>query len=316
MCCSARLPVYTLLIAAFIPPRSYLGGWLGLQGITLLSLYLIGIVAAMVVALALRKTILPGGTPPFVMELPSYTAPNLKTVFYRMFDRGWSFVRSAGTLIFAVTVLVWAAAYYPHTGGPEAAPLRARIGTLDQKIAVLQAAAPVDGPGDHAQLHPTAEAESLRQLRRQRVSLQRELKGAYLRHSLLGQLGRWVEPVVKPLGWDWRIGCAVMASFPAREVVIGTLGVIYNLGEDQDAESRQLREKLRSATREGSQEPLFNVPVALSIMVFFALCAQCASTLVVMRRETDSWRWPVFAWLYMSAIGYFGALLAFQLGSA
>ena len=134
-----------------------------------------------------------------------------------------------------------------------------------------------------------------------------------LRQSYLGRLGRAIEPAVRPLGWDWKIGCAVLASFPAREVVVGTLGVIYNLGEGAE-ESLTLQEGLRTATRDGSQERVWNTPVALSIMVFFALCAQCVSTLAVIKRETNSWRWPAFAFVYMTLLAYLGAWVTYQTG--
>jgi ferrous iron transport protein B len=147
---------------------------------------------------------------------------------------------------------------------------------------------------------------------------QQLLKGVYQRSSLLGQMGRYIEPVVKPLGWDWRVGCAAIASFPAREVVLGTLGVIYNLGDvDLEAEEGklQLQTQLRNATWDGTQRPVFTVPVALSLMVFFALCAQCAATLVVIKRETNSWRWPIFTFVYMTVLAYVGAFATYQIGS-
>jgi ferrous iron transport protein B len=124
-----------------------------------------------------------------------------------------------------------------------------------------------------------------------------------------------LEPVVRPLGWDWRIGCAVLASFPAREVVISTLGVIYHVGEEHDAASESLRETLRTARRPDTGAPVFTVPVALSLMVFFALCAQCAATLAVIRRETGSWRWPALTFAYMTGLAYGGALLTYQIGT-
>ena len=127
-----------------------------------------------------------------------------------------------------------------------------------------------------------------------------------------------IEPVVRPLGWDWRIGCAVLASLPAREIVVATMGVMYNLGDTPDGESgpndASPYEKLRSVTWEGTDEPVFNVPVALGIMVFFTLCAQCTATLAVIRRETNSWRWPVFTFAYMTTLAYVGALVTYQLG--
>jgi ferrous iron transport protein B len=127
-------------------------------------------------------------------------------------------------------------------------------------------------------------------------------------------MGKSIEWAVRPLGWDWRIGCAAIASFPAREVVVATLGVIYNLGEGQDEASADLKEKLQSATWDGTNRKVFNLPVALSIMVFFALCAQCASTLAVIRRETGSWLWPAFTFVYMTALAYIGALVTYQVG--
>lgn len=261
--CSARLPVYALLIAAVIPPQHYLGGLLGLQGLTLAGLYVLGIVAAVVAALLLKRTILRGETPPFVMELPSYKWPSPRTVFFRMAERGLVFVRCAGTLILAISVLVWAALYFPH-----------------------------DPKATHQEQQ---------------------------RNSYLGMAGRVIEPVVEPLGWDWRIGCSVLASLPAREVVVATLGVMYHVDDDvaagQGNEEGQLTAKIRSVTWDGSDRPVYTVPTALSIMVFFALCAQCAATLAVIRRETNSWRWPAFTFGYMTALAYVGALLTYQVGT-
>ncbi len=137
-----------------------------------------------------------------------------------------------------------------------------------------------------------------------------------LRNSFLGRAGRTIEPIVRPLGWDWRIGSAAIASFPAREVVVSTMGVIFGLGADTDEDSPSLRETLESATWEGSERKLFTLPVALSIMVFFALCAQCVSTLAVIRRETNSYRWPIFTFVYMTVLAYFAAMITFQIFNA
>jgi ferrous iron transport protein B len=294
MSCSARLPVYTLLIGAFIPSRAVLGGLVGLQGLTMFAMYALGVVAAVVVALVLRKTLIRGATPPFVMELPGYKCPGPTVVVHRMLDRGWAFMRRAGTLIFAVTILVWAAGYYPRQ--PDAIDPQLR----GQRAAVAERLAAAAGSADEDDW-----AAELQQVDNQ-------IEGAYLRQSFLGRAGHWIEPVVRPLGWDWRIGCAVIASFPAREVVIATLGVIYNLGGDEGEET--LRETLRGATWDGSEQPVFNVPVALSLMVFFALCAQCVSTLAVMYRETNSWKWPAFTFVYMTTLAYVAAWLTYQIG--
>jgi len=308
MSCSARLPVYILLIGAFIPDKRVLGGTLGLQGLTMLVMYAIGIVAAVLVAWALRCTLIRGAAPPFVMELPSYKLPGLSIVVHRMLDRGWAFVRRAGTIIFAITIVVWAAGYYPRNPDSIDPALLARQASLAGQIAAFESARPAeseDGIGD---------GDSIEALEVQLMQVQDRIAGEHLRHSFLGRAGTLIEPLVKPLGWDWRLGCAAIASFPAREVVIATLGVIYNLGDDEDERSESLAQTLRDATWDGTDRPVFNIPVALSVMVFFALCAQCASTLAVLRRETNSWRWPVFTFVYMTGLAYVGAFLTYQVG--
>jgi len=301
MSCSARLPVYTVLIGAFIPEEAYLGGILKLQGLTMFAMYVLGIVVAAGVALLLKRSLLRGSTPPFVMELPAYKWPSLFTVLHRMLDRGWAFVRRAGTLIVAVSVVVWAMLYFPHPTEEVEAPFVARRAELENQLAAL--------PDDAAE-----RADIEQQLR----SIDGDIAGAYQRQSFLGRMGHWIEPVVRPLGWDWRIGAASIASFPAREVVVATLGIIYNLGQDVDIEADEDRTRLESALRgatwDGSDRAVYNVPVALSIMVFFALCAQCAATLVVIRRETNSWRWPIFTFVYMTVLAYLGALITYQVG--
>ncbi len=307
MSCSARLPVYTLLIAAFIPPTMIAGFTvsgvdigIGLPGITMFAMYLVGIVAAVLVTVTLRGTILKGETPPFVMELPSYKVPSLRVVITRVVERGWAFVYRAGTLIFAVMVLVWAATYYPRLDTAESRQLEAELADLEPKVAALEEAGREESP-EHAAL-----AE-------RRDQIEKYLAGEQVRQSYLGRAGHWIEPVVLPLGWDWRIGCAAIASFPAREVIVGTLGVLYDLGEEEDENSPTLREKLQNATWDGTNEKVYNVPVALSIMVFFALCCQCAATLAVIKRETNSWRWPAFTFVYMTALAYVAALATYQI---
>ena len=296
--CSARLPVYTLMIAAFIPPWTWLGGLVSLQGLTLVGLYALGIVMAVAAALALKRTILRSQTPLFIMELPSYKWPSLRTVLYRMIERGWSFVRFAGTLILAVSVVVWASLYFPHNA-PTVAPLRQQEGRLRAQLDQIDSSGP----------RRAALAAELERIHA-------EIEGEYQRHSLLAHAGRLIEPAVRPLGWDWRIGCAVLASLPAREVVVAALRVIFNLGEPAEEGSAtaadQWHARLRAATWEDDGRPLFTVPVALSIMIFFALCAQCAGTLAVIRRETNSWRWPAFTFTYMTVLAYVGALVTYQ----
>lgn len=306
MSCSARLPVYTLMVSVFLP------GQVLLQGFTIFTMYMLGIVLAVVMALVFKRTLLHGATPPFVMELPSYKFPGVVIVLHRMLEQGWAFVQRAGTLILAVSVLVWAAAYYPRNLEQKAPEVVQRAAAAQEAVAALErdVAATPEGDATRAELDLR-----LTEARAQWQQADDDLQGAYLRYSYLGQAGHWIEPIVRPLGWDWRIGCAAIASFPAREVVVATLGVIYNLGADEDESSEALAETLRDATWEGTDRKVITGPVALSIMVFFALCAQCVSTLAVMRRETNSWRWPAFTFVYMTGLAYVAALLVYQVGS-
>jgi ferrous iron transport protein B len=288
MSCSARLPVYTLLISAFLPAAVY-GWWV--PAVTMFAMYLIGIVVAPLVAFALKRTVLRGDTPVFVMEMPLYKWPSPNLVGRRMVDSGWAFLRRAGTLIFASMVVVWALLYFPYTDGQGR--------SYEERI-------------EEAKEHPE-EAN--------------RLLGEWKEHSLLGRMGKAIEPAVEPLGWDWHIGVAALASFPAREVVVGTLGIIYHTGKVESDDLRdgegegaekagQLRTALMQATWDSDPEhrKVFSVPVALSLMVFFALCCQCASTLAVIRRETNSWRWPLFTFTYMTVLAYAGALVVYQVG--
>ena len=243
MSCSARLPVYVLLISAFILARM-IWGVVGLQGLTLFAMYLIGLVVAPLVAFALRRIILRGDTVPFLLELPPFKVPAWRVILFRMYDRSWAFLRRAGTIILATTILIWALSYYPNQ---------------NRTAAEFQARRAVASPTE---------------LQR----LESEEASARLSASFLGQAGRAIEPCVQPLGWDWKIGMATLASFPAREVVIAALGTIYNLGNEHDEGSVELRDVMR-AERWPDGRPVYTPTVALSIMVFFALCCQCGATL-------------------------------------
>jgi len=262
MTCSARLPVYALLIAAFVPATDV--GILNLQGLVLFGLYMFGIVAGILTALLLRKSALRGPKPPFALMLPEFRRPNIQTVLMQLYTRAKIFLYRAGTVIFAVAVLVWALAYYP------------RANDIDPDLTANQAAA------------------------------------VQLEQSWLGRAGKFVEPVFEPLGWDWRVSSAVIAGFPAREVVVAVMGTIYAVGDEADEST--LSARLKSATWPDGR-PVFTLPMVLGLLVFYACCLQCAATLAVIRRETGGWGWPAFAWVYMTSIGYFGALLVYQLGT-
>ena len=290
MSCSARLPVYIILVAAFIPDQPLLGSWFSLQGFTLFAMYFVGTAVAIPVAWILKKTLLKGESPPFLMELPSYKWPRPQIVYRRVFGNCREFVVRAGSIILAATIVMWALAYFPRS---------------EQTIERYQL--------ERDRL--SSEISDL-EMRGQALSnLDQAEAGELLRESFLGRAGRLIEPVVRPLGWDWRIGMATLAAFPAREVVISVLGTIFSLGGDHDETSDDLRHAMQAATWEDGTA-IFTVPTALSIMVFFALCAQCMSTLAVIQRETGSWGMAGLTFGYMTALAYLGALITYQATNA
>lgn len=308
MSCSARLPVYLLLCGAFVPDRAAGLPWLPLKAAVLAGLYALGVVVAAAVAWVLSRTVFHGPPQPFVMELPGWRWPRPAVVLERAREAAWSFLQNAGTLIVALSIVLWALMTYPRN---EQA-VDADVAALRQSIGERIAAADDDDP-DRMEL--VAQFEALDSPE----GLEAARQGAAQRYSILGRAGRLVEPLVKPLGWDWRIGCAALASFPAREVVLGTLGVIYNLGDVDPGEAEgatALERRLKAARWDGTNRPVFTLPVALSIMVFFALCAQCASTLVVIGRETGSWVWPVVTFIYMTLLAWLGAFAIYRIGLA
>ncbi|MGR9092376.1 MAG: ferrous iron transport protein B, partial [Gammaproteobacteria bacterium] len=268
MTCSARLPVYALLIAAFVPPHKYLGGWVNLQGLVLLGFYLIGMVAGILTAFLLHRTILRGPTASFLLELPPYRMPNLRSVLIKLYGRALIFLKRAGTIIFSIAIVIWFLASFPQAT-----------------------------PMDDSRSTPQAQA-----LHRQTT----------LEQSYLGTASKTVAPLFEPLGWDWKVTAAVIASFPAREVVIAVLGTLYAIDADDDG---SLIDRIKQS-RWPDGRLVFSLPMALGLMMFYALCLQCVATIAVMRRETNTWRWPLFAWVYMTALGYVGALLCYQIGSA
>ena len=245
MTCSARLPVYALLIAAFIPQRPILGPFLGQQAAVLLGLYGLGIVAAIGTAFVLKRTLLKARPGSFLMELPPYRIPSFRSIMLRLVDRSKIFLRRAGTGIFTVTLVLWVLTQFPRT---EAGP------------------PPIDD-------------------------------------SALGQMGQVIEPVIEPLGYDWRIGVGLLTSLAAREVIVGTLGTIYGV-EDDSEDSIVLQEVLQRDLTVGA---------AIGLLVFFAFALQCMSTVAVMRRETAGWKWPLLQFTYMLTLAYVGAYIAVRI---
>lgn len=283
MSCSARLPVYVVMLAAFFPAHQ--------AGLLLLLLYLLGIVAAAVVAFVLRRTLLRGGSSILAMELPVYQWPSARVVLLQSWTAVREFLRTAGTVILAATVVVWLLGYFPR-------PVE-----VQARFEAQRAAVPAGSDGDA-----------------ERSRIDAAEAAAFLEQSWLADLGRAVQPVFAPAGFDWRMTVGVLAAFPARELVIPTLGTLHSLGDveadtDAGAESVvRLRDALRQS-RDASGRPTMNGLVALAAMAFFALCSQCASTLAAIRRETHSWFWPVFTFSYMTAIAWLAAVMIFQVGS-
>ncbi len=219
--------------------------------------------------------------------LPEFRRPNAQTVLIQLLGRAMIFLKRAGTVIFAVAVVVWALAYYPRSDEI------ANDLELQRNFAVA------------SQSGETLEATLSR--------IENQAAAAQLAQSWLGRAGKVVEPVFRPLGWDWKISAAVIAGFPAREVVIAVLGTVYAVGGEADEAT--LSGRLRSATWPDGRR-VFTLPMVFGLLIFYACCLQCAATLAVIRRETNSWRWPLFAWSYMTILGYLGALFVYQSGTA
>ena len=290
MSCSARLPVYVLMVYAIFPDEvRYASGWISLQGIIIFAMQSLGAIVAIPVAWLLKRFLFPGEPSTFIMELASYKWPSWRVLLARVWERVLSFVTRAGTLILVTSVLVWAAAYFPvdHSG-------------LDRSVVELE----------RLQASSDANTDRMAELRQ---SINQE-KSRLIERSFLGRAGNAIEPLVKPLGWNGQIGIAVLASFPAREVIIATLGTIYALGSESDDDNRGLQAQMREAKWPDGR-PVFTLASGLSIMVFFVLCAQCASTLLTIRRETNSWRWPIFSFGYMTLLAYVGAWLTYNVAS-
>lgn len=268
MSCSARLPVYILLIAAMFPNRQVMAS------LTMLSMYLLGIVIALLMAWLFKKTLLKGETPMLVMELPPYKRPLVRIVLRHMWDRSKLFLRKAGTVILGINILLWFLASYPRHATHEA-----------------------------TNVAPVAQTQSV------------TASGERIRNSFAGIAGRAIEPVIKPLGFDWKIGIGIISSFAAREVFVSTMSLVYNVEEntDKQANARQLATVLREQKRpDGTM--VFTTLTCLSLMVFYVLAMQCASTVAVVRRETNSWKWPVFQWAYMGALAWTFAFVVYHGG--
>lgn len=291
MSCSARLPVYVLLISTFIEPNFGVG-W---AVFSLFAMHALGLFIAIPIAWIFNRSFLKTQAMPFILEMPPYRVPQLRNVGMRSWSAGRKFLIQTGSIIMALSIVVWALSYFPR---PDSVRLAVEQ-DLQTQSSTLQA----------SQLTDQERAEQMANLEAQS---EQALATAYLNQSFLARMGKTAQPLFQPLGFDWKITVGVLAAFPAREVIIATMGIIFELG-DVDEESPQLKDKLKKDTH-ANGEPVYTPLLAISLMVFFALCCQCMSTLATIKRELNSWKWPIFTFVYMTGIAYVISLLIYQVG--
>ncbi len=293
MSCSARLPVYVLLIGAFIEP---VYGAL-VAGLVLFAMHFVGLAISVPVAFVFNRLVLKGRRTPFVLEMPPYRVPQPRDMAYRVWSRGREFVVRAGTVIFAMSIVIWALSYFPR----------------NQEVADDVRQSFVTETAAEAQIERQAAGELIASSDSHQAQLRARTEAAYLENSYLGRLGHTIQPIFAPAGFDWRITVGVIASFPAREVIISTLGILYNLGADVTEEDSNLVAAMQRATlSDGSR--VFSPLVAVALMVFFALCSQCMATLAAIAKESN-WRWAAFTFFYMTFLAWVGAVVVYQVGS-
>ncbi len=267
MSCSARLPIYGLLIAAVFASAPPLWGFIEIGALVMLSMYGIGIIAAFGVAALLKRFVLKGPTPSLILELPPYRMPRWSSLAQNIWTRIWLFLREAGTVILAMTIILWGLFTFPRN--------------------------------------------ETQQTTKNQSEIQAQIKNSYA-----GQLGQLIEPVVAPLGFDWKISVGILSSFAAREVFVSTLGVMYGLGHSQDETKMTLKEAIQNDINPQTGKPVYTPLVALSLMIFYSLAMQCMSTLAATKKETKSWRWPAFQFSYMTVLAWLCSFALFQAGSA
>lgn len=277
MSCAARLPVYAILIGLVIP-NTFLLGFLSVQGLVMMGLYLLGLVMALLVSWIAKWFIKIKERSFFILELPTYRSPRWNNVVHTMISKAKIFVTDAGKVIMVISLVLWALSSF----GPPA-----RMKQVEQKYSDAKSKKVV----------PAGDIEI-------------EYNTAKLENSYAGILGKSIEPVIKPLGYDWRIGIALITSFAAREVFVGTMATLYSVGEND--QELKLSDKMRAAKKENGT-PLFTLATGLSLMVFYVFAMQCMSTLAIVRRETKTWKWPIIQFIYMTGLAYLMSLLIYQL---
>ena len=306
MSCSARLPVYTLLIAACIPNVTVLG-FFKLTGLTMLAMYLLGITVALLMAWLFKKTLLKGETPMLIMELPPYKRPLLRVVLRHMWDRSKLFIKRAGTVILGINVVLWGLATYP--------PNKSITDEFEAKRAAIRAHAGAGSDSPGVATATSTEKAAPTPLQEQLAELDNEEAGAKLRQSFAGRLGRLIEPAIAPLGFDWKMGIGIISSFAAREVFVSTMSTVYNVGKADDTESsmKSLAATLK-AQRRPNGELIYTPLTAVTLMVFYVFALQCVSTVAVVRRETNTWKWPAFQWAYMGILAWVLSFVTYRIG--
>ena len=285
MSCSARLPVYTLVVAIAFPAGASSFG-VSHGAIALFAMYALSVIGALGAAAVLRRTVLPGQVPTMILELPPYRWPVPRNLVREAGERVAQFLGNAGSVIVAITIVLWALLHLPGDAAAEAVHARA----------VVEAEA-LEGEARDARI----------------AELDAALAEANMQASVGGRIGRALEPAIEPLGFDWKIGIGLLASFAAREVLVSTLGIVYGVGDEADEESEPLRARLLAARRPDGT-PVFTPLVGVSLMIFFVFAAQCMSTLAIVRRESGSWRWALFMLVYMNVLAYGASLAVFQGG--
>ena len=280
MSCSARLPVFTILIALIVPNQKALG-FFNLQGLALMGLYLLGFVAAMGSAAVIKLLIRVKERSYLIMELPTYRIPKWSNVGYTIVEKTKAFVFEAGKIILAISIILWVLASY--------------------------------GPGDALEKAEATVLEESKNLRLTEEGLANRIAAYKLEHSYAGIIGKGIEPIIRPLGYDWKIGIALITSFAAREVFVGTMATIYSIGTVSDSDTATIQERLRTEINPETGGPRFTPAVGFSLLVFYTFAMQCMSTLAIVYRETKGWKWPLIQLTYMTALAYFSALLVYQL---
>ncbi|MEI7732565.1 MAG: ferrous iron transport protein B [Verrucomicrobiota bacterium] len=312
MSCSARLPVYSVLIAACIPDTTLLG-FIKLQGATMLAMYLLGVLMALAMAWLFKKTFLKSAVPLLILELPPYKRPVPSALLHHVWERGKIFLQQAGTIILGINIILWFLATYPRH--PEitntydlkrdavvaaAYPQLASTESVSAKIKELQAQYKDGGPATNDPAYTVY--TRLREVDNQK-------SGETMRLSFLGRLGRLIEPLIQPLGFDWKIGVGILSSFAAREVFVSTMSIVYNAGGSDAGLVTVMREQTHP---DGTV--VYTTLQGITLMVFYVLALQCASTVIIVRRETNSWKWPIFQWCYLGVLAWVMSFLVYQGG--